>query len=104
MKKLALFLCAGLLSACSPRAEQATMPQASQEPKVLIIFYAAQIGSEPLKAEIKRYPAEIVYEYQTLNGIAIKLPETKSLTQATEDFSKVKGVLTVNPDQKMQLH
>lgn len=68
-------------------------------PSTLIIFYDDSIGKAPLLKAVKEYKATIIYQYGTMNGIAIRIPEGKSIDDAIAYFQKVKGVLAVNRDR-----
>lgn len=70
----------------------------------LIIFYDAEIGKDALLQAVQEYDAKILYEYRTMNGIAISLPNGKMIDDAIIYFQDVKGVLVVNRDEIMQLH
>lgn len=70
----------------------------------LIIMYSAEVGKEPLLKAVKKYKATLVYDYRMMNGIAIRIPDGKTLEEAISYFSRVKGVLSVNKDRIMQLH
>lgn len=89
-----------MLSACSsPTKSMASAENNVFSPHNLIIFYDTQIGAKPLYEAIKQYHAELIYDYQTLKGVAIRIPANKTLEEATTYFEKVNGVLAVNPDQ-----
>ena len=69
----------------------------------LIIFYDGEVGKLPLLKAVEEYNATIIYEYNTMNGIAIKLPEGADVHEAKAHFERVKGVLQVNFDKTMRL-
>jgi len=71
--------------------------------RVLIIYYDAATGKKPLLDAVRSYGAEIIYEYKIINGIAISIPEKKTLKDAITFFEKVKGVLSVNKDRILKL-
>lgn len=71
-------------------------------PSTLIIWYNHKYKKKLLKA-IKKYKAEIIYDYKNFNGVAIKIPEGKDIDKAQKHFQKVKGVLSVNRDQIMNI-
>ncbi|AUI66332.1 MULTISPECIES: hypothetical protein [Glaesserella] len=71
---------------------------------VLIIFYDQRVGKQPLIKAIQRYQAETVYEYENMNGFAIRIPKGKNIEHAEAFFKEVEGVLSVERDQIMQLH
>ena len=67
-------------------------------PTNLIIMYAKEIGKSHLLKAVRKYGAEILYEYNIIPGIAIKIPEGKDINQAIEYFSGIKGVTAVERD------
>ena len=102
------------LAACqSPAAPTSVAPTSSpaQQPahaaqentNVLIIFFEQGKG-DAVVAAVKQYGAEVVYRYQMINGIAIRVPAGKNVDAAMAHFERVRGVLQVQRDQVMQLH
>ncbi len=69
----------------------------------LIIFYKKGKKAKVEEA-IKKYDAEIVYEYNALSGFAIKIPENKDINAAIIYFQKLKNVTSVSRDKIHQLH
>jgi len=69
----------------------------------LIIFYCGDGGKKSLMKAVKKYGATVLYEYNSMKGIAIKLPQGKKVEDAKAHFEKVKGVLQVNYDKIMRL-
>ena len=72
-------------------------------PDTLIISYDVSIGKEPLLAAIEQYNATILYEYNIINAVAIRIPEGTEIEDAIEFFSEVEGVIMVNRDQIYQI-
>ena len=66
---------------------------------VLIISYDIDTGKEPLKKAIRKYDAQVIYDYKIINAIAIRIPESVSIEDAVRHFEKVKGVTQVSRDQ-----
>ncbi|MFC2389515.1 MAG: hypothetical protein ACFNNL_07425 [Kingella oralis] len=102
------------LAACqSPAAPTPVAPASSPAQKpahaarentnVLIIFVEQGKGDAGVAAVIQ-YGAEVVYRYQMINGIAIRVPAGKNVDAAMAHFERVRGVLQVQRDQVMQLH
>lgn len=102
------------LAACqSPAAPTSVAPTSSpaQQPahaaqentNVLIIFFEQGKG-DAVVAAVKQYGAEVVYRYQMMNGMAIRVPAGKNVDAAMAHFERVRGVLQVQRDQVMQLH
>ncbi|MDO5656327.1 MAG: hypothetical protein Q4G27_09330 [Flavobacteriaceae bacterium] len=69
----------------------------------LIIYYQPDLGKAPLMQAVEDFGAELIYEYKALRGIAIRIPEEKSMEQALLYFKKVKGVLSVHRDEIKRL-
>lgn len=72
-------------------------------PDVFLIMYDAKIGKEPLLEAIKEYKCEIIYDYGTINGMALKKPEDKTLEETILYFKKVKGVTNVEYNHIIRL-
>ena len=72
-------------------------------PDVFLVMYDAGIGKEPLLEAIIEYKCEIVYDYGSINGMALKKPESKTLEETMQHFKNVKGVLTVEYDHVYHL-
>ena len=79
-----------------PQLDNRYVPEHS--PDVFLITYDAETGKEPVLKAIKKYKCEIVYDYHTFNGMALKKPEDKTLEETMQYFRGVKGVLTVEYD------
>lgn len=75
--------------------------QLNQEysPNVFLVMYDAEVGKEPLQKAIKTYKCEVIYDYNIINGMALKKPEGKSLDETMQYFKEVEGVLTVEYDR-----
>lgn len=69
----------------------------------LIIMYDTQVGKQPLLAAVKAYPAQLVYDYSIIAGIAIHLADDQDIQHAMAYFSKVKGVVNVQRDAILTL-
>lgn len=79
---------------CQPNVR--TNGQEVCDPHSLIVYYNGEKGKNALKKAVKKYGAEVMYDYQNFSGIAIRLPNNKSLADAQAYFSKVKGVTQVS--------
>lgn len=66
---------------------------------VLVISYDIQIGKDPLKKAIRKYGAEIIYDYRIVNAIAVRVPDPAKIKEAVTYFEKVKGVMQVSRDK-----
>ena len=72
-------------------------------PNVFLVMYDAEIGKEPLLKAIKDYKVEIIYDYNIINGMALKKPEDKTLEETMQYFKTVKGVTNVEYDYIIRL-
>ncbi|MBR0265740.1 MAG: hypothetical protein IJQ60_17880 [Prevotella sp.] len=72
-------------------------------PNVFLVMYDAEIGKEPLLKAIKDYKVEIIYDYNIINGMALKKPDNKSLEETMQYFKKVEGVTNVEYDNIIRL-
>lgn len=72
-------------------------------PNVFLVMYDAEVGKEPLLEAVKTYKCEVIYDYNIINGMALKKPEGKSLEETMRYFKGVKGVLTVEYDHITRL-
>ena len=72
-------------------------------PNVFLVIYDAEIGKEPLLKAIKDYKVEIIYDYNIINGMALKKPEDKTLEETMQYFKSVKGVTNVEYDHVIHL-
>ena len=72
-------------------------------PDRLIIMYNEKTGKEPLLKAIKDYNAEIIYDYDIIPGLAIKIPEGGDIKAAIGHFRAVKGVVSVERDHIIRL-
>lgn len=85
-----------VVETAKPLSENRYVPEHS--PDVFLISYDAETGKDPVLKAIKKYRCEIVYDYHTFNGMALKKPEDKTLEETMQYFRWVKGVLTVEYD------
>lgn len=72
-------------------------------PNILIISYDEGIGKGPLVKAVAKYEAEIIYDYSIINAIAIRIPEGKTLEEATKYLKKVRGVIDVSKNATYRL-
>ena len=75
---------------------QPQQPQYS--PTNLIISVDQNIGKGPLKKAIEEYKAEILYDYNIICSMAIKIPPGKNIDEAIEFFKNVPGVIAIERD------
>ena len=59
--------------------------------------------AEPLLKAAKEYGAEIIYQYNNLNGIALRIPDGGNISEAIKYFKAVEGVLSVSQDRQWRL-
>ena len=67
-------------------------------PDTLIISYDESIGKQPLLDAIEEYNATIIYDYNIIKAVAIKIPDNTEIEMAIEFFKDVEGVLFVERD------
>ncbi len=72
--------------------------------RVLIIWYDNKTGKKPLLRAVRRKRCKLIYDYKMLSGIAICLPQHADKRQMMQYFKDVKGVLSVQEDQKVTLY
>ena len=83
-----------------------TLPDLENEmfsPNTLIISYDAEVGTASLDKANNDYGAEVVYRYNNINAVAIRIPDGKDIQEAIDHFGTVSGVIAVNRDRKMRL-
>ena len=68
-------------------------------PGTLVISYDPTVGKSDLLKAVKKFGAEVVYEYEFINAIAVKLPEGSSVDATISRFEKVNGVIHVSKDR-----
>lgn len=65
-------------------------------PNTLVIYYDENVGKGPLKKAAAKYGADVVYDYGIIDALTIRIPDGKTLEEATKYFRKVKGVVGVS--------
>lgn len=95
-----------LLTSCKTRqAVELSAPirghqiEQDHSPNVFLVMYDEKVGKEPLLKAIKAYKCEVIYDYNIINGMALKKPESKSLEETMQYFKGVKGVVAVEYDR-----
>lgn len=73
-----------------------TQPTYSQN--TLVIFYNEAFKSAVISA-IQARQADIIYDFNLMNGVAIRLNSNDDVQQAMQQLSKINGVITVNRDK-----
>ena len=99
-----------LLTSCKTKqAVELSAPihshQVEQEhsPNVFLVMYDEKVGKAPLQKAVKAYKCEVIYDYNIINGMALKKPDDKTLEETMQYFKGVKGVLTVEYDHVIRL-
>ena len=72
-------------------------------PNVFLVMYDKEIGKEPLQKAIEEYKCEVIYNYNIINGMALKKPKDKTLEETMQFFKNVKGVTNVEYDHIIRL-
>ncbi len=98
--KILVLLVISVMSSCST-ARTEKQPATNEN---LIIYYDPEIGNNELLKTAKEYGSEVLYVYKNINGIAVKVPADRTVTEAIEHFSKIKGVLSVVKDSTIRLN
>jgi len=99
-----------LLTSCKTKqAVELSAPihshQVEQEhsPNVFLVMYDEKVGKASLQKAVKAYKCEVIYDYNIINGMALKKPDDKTLEETMQYFKGVKGVLTVEYDHVIRL-
>lgn len=72
---------------------------------VLIIFYdKSETSVEQLLAQGKKWNIELLYDYKSMSGLAIRIPNKNKIEKIKNFYKQTKGVLSVENDQINQLH
>ena len=72
-------------------------------PSTLIIMCDQAVGKEHLRTAVKEFGAEIIYDYSIICGMAIRIPQTRNISEAMEFFAGIPGVVAVERDRIHQL-
>ena len=72
-------------------------------PRTLIIMVDAEVGKEPLRKAVEKYGATIVYDYNLVHGMAIRIPDGGDIHKTMAYFKKVEGVVSVERDRIRRL-
>ena len=72
-------------------------------PNVFLVMYDMEIGKESLQKAIEEYKCEVIYDYNIINGMALKKPKDKTLEETMQFFKNVKGVTNVEYDHIIRL-
>ncbi|ETD18234.1 MULTISPECIES: glycoside hydrolase family 53 protein [Prevotellaceae] len=101
MKELEKF---GTDSVCCDR-HNLQKPEAQEySAETLIIYYNDKKGKKSLLKAIRKSGAELIYDYNIINGVAIRKPQNMTIDAAIRYYRKLKGVLQVSRDRIMQLN
>ena len=88
---------------CRTRQVTVEMPAENEDkecsPHVLIIYYDAGIGSGQLLDAAKKMGCEVIYQYNIIKGVALRVPDKADIDDAIKALGKVKGVLQVSRDR-----
>lgn len=107
MKKSLIILTALFMIACGKaQTNPQTFPEQTQASNgVLIIFYdKSETSTEQILSEGKKWHIELVYDYKSLNGLAVRVPDLKNIEEIKTFYQQRKGVLSVENDQINELH
>ena len=76
-----------------------TSKESKSAAKTVIVYYDPAIGTDAIEAFVKKNNIEVLYRYNNIKGYALKLHSDKQ----RKALEKIKGVLSVQDDQVMQL-
>ena len=79
---------------------QGTVQPSFNKGKVLIVLYNVVTGANPLLQAAWSYGATVTYHYESLHGVAIRLPQGMNTNDAVALFQNINGVLQVQKDKK----
>ena len=106
---LILLALIALTSCKTKQAVEVSAPMKSHKyepehsPNVFLVMYDMEIGKEPLQKAIEEYKCEVIYDYNIINGMALKKPKDKTLEETMQFFKNVKGVTNVEYDHIIRL-
>lgn len=69
----------------------------------LIIYYDDGVGNGPLRKAAAKYRADVVYDYSIVGALAVRIPDDRTLEDATKYFKKVKGVIEISRNDILNL-
>ena len=64
---------------------------------------ASAVVKEPLRKALKHIGAEVIYDYNIINGMAIRKPESMTLDATISVLRQVEGVTSVERDRITRL-
>lgn len=110
MKFLNLFIVMLGLTACQsyvvqsvkPDVIQTTVSQKQKSNHTLIVFYNGD-KKQDILALFNTLKVEVIYDYQTMNGFAIKV-NPKQFNKIKQQLENAPDIYAVNEEQIMQLH
>lgn len=91
------------VSCCSTHRESVYVRH-TESRFTLIVMYDAIIGKKPLLKAMRKYKAQLLYDYKNFNGVAVSISKSYDEQQVIRFFKNTKGVLSVQRDRKMQLY
>ena len=103
---------AAALSACAGTTPEVVRPappapdaaDSLPQPHNLIVFFQDAKDRQTVLDAARAYGAEVLYNYQNRNAVALKIPPHKSMDAAERHFASIAGVIGVNRDQSLRLH
>ena len=79
--------------------KRSTVFDEEYSPNTLIVMYDENVGKEPLVEAVKSLNAEIIYDYNIIPGMAIRIPNGSEIHRWIAYFKSVKGVASVERDR-----
>ena len=68
-----------------------------------IVTYDSAVGKAPLMHAIEQYDVTVIYDYNFINGMALRKSDNMTLEETMARFRQVEGVLTVEYDNIIRL-
>ena len=95
--------CVPIPAVAPTRSLSVASDQRSSAPNVFLVMYDEKVGKAPLQKAVKAYKCEVIYDYNIINGMALKNPDDKTLEETMQYFKNVKGVTSVEYDHVYRL-
>ncbi len=90
-------------SVCCSEHDVQTPKAQEYSAETLIIYYDGKKGKKSLLKAIRKSGAELIYDYNIINGVAIRKPKNMTIDTAIGYYSKQKGVLQISRDRIIPL-
>lgn len=95
---LLLGLSALIMSSCR------STPPPTKTMRTFIVYYDPTVGNEPLLQRCAQEKWNVLYRYENFKAVALQVPTTGDVRRSIRQIERIKGVLSVQEDQVMELH